>query len=288
MLKKFLLALAISASAISFYAQSHDHTLCQGIIEENDMQIPISPRNTGGISEADFNKVLDTVNSYYKPIIDRQGGNLNIRRLWSNNTVNASAQRSGDEYVINMYGGLARHPAITKDGFMLVACHEMGHHIGGAPKSGWFGWASNEGQSDYFANLKCLRALFTDQENADFVANTEIPAQVQTDCQEAFQTQVDENQCMRAAMAGLSVSLLFKSVRKESEDPKFNTPDPEHVRETQDDHPATQCRLDTYFQGALCTKNLSEGLDDENPAIGTCEYGHQFTSGLRPLCWYKP
>jgi Zn-dependent protease with chaperone function len=54
-----------------------------------------------------------------------------------------------------MFGGLARDPLVTKDGFSAVICHEIGHHIAGAPRKG-FSWASNEGQADYFATTKCL------------------------------------------------------------------------------------------------------------------------------------
>jgi hypothetical protein len=33
-----------------------------------------------------------------------------------------------------MFGGLARHELVTDDGFMMVVCHETGHHLGGAPR----------------------------------------------------------------------------------------------------------------------------------------------------------
>ena len=33
-----------------------------------------------------------------------------------------------------MFGGLAGHETITTDAFALVACHELGHHIGGAQR----------------------------------------------------------------------------------------------------------------------------------------------------------
>jgi len=71
-------------------------------------------------------------------------------------------------------------------------------------------------------------------------------------------------------------------------DPAFDTPDPNVVAETDDSHPATQCRLDTYLQGALCTKPVSEAFSDEDPAPGACTRSQGYAVGMRPLCWYKP
>ena len=61
---------------------------------------------------------------------------------------------------------------ITVDGMALVACHEMGHHMGGAPKiDGWYGssWATNEGGADYYGTLKCARRFFAGDDNASIV-----------------------------------------------------------------------------------------------------------------------
>jgi len=43
----------------------------------------------------------------------------------------ASVDKQGQQF-IHMFGGLARHPLMTEDAFLLVACHEFGHHYGGA------------------------------------------------------------------------------------------------------------------------------------------------------------
>ena len=44
-----------------------------------------------GISEADFNEVLDNVQSIYTPIFKSFGANLVINRAWNDSTVNAYA-----------------------------------------------------------------------------------------------------------------------------------------------------------------------------------------------------
>ncbi|MBX3022277.1 MAG: hypothetical protein KF799_11445 [Bdellovibrionales bacterium] len=245
----------------------------------------------GGINEKDFNEVLDQVEQYYTPVIAAKGGNLRVNRYWTDDTVNASASQMGSTWVINMYGGLARHQVMTKDGFMLVACHEIGHHIGGAPKGeGWFGvsWATNEGGADYFATLRCLRNLFQPADSAEFVATQEIDAAVRQKCEEIYSTQDEENMCMRSAMAGRAGAMLFHVLRKQASAPQFTTPDPTIVSRMDDAHPGTQCRLDTYYQGGLCVHDRNIELSNYDANVGTCTMANGNHDGLRPLCWFKP
>lgn len=262
--------------------------LCEGFLPQNDMKIPIGSYEAKGISQEQFNQVMDRVEKIYGPEIAARGGRLVLKRLWDNPTVNASAQRMGNDYVLNMYGGLARHESITQDGMALVVCHEMGHHIGGAPKyGGGNNWASNEGQSDYFANMKCLRRMFAD-EGASFTRPKGDDAGPRPACEASFQSEADRAMCVRGSMAGMSVTTLFRILRRESVIPRFDTPDPAVVSRMYDAHPGTQCRLDTYFAGSVCSASVTDEVDQRDPAKGTCTAASGHSSGLRPLCWYKP
>ncbi|NQZ00648.1 MAG: hypothetical protein HRT45_08270 [Bdellovibrionales bacterium] len=287
-----LLTFAAALIAGGFTFSAHNHELCEGFVPENDMKISTVGihAETSNVTEADFNDVLDDIEAYYTGVVADLGGSLTVNRLWTNETVNASAQRRGSTYIINMYGGLARHPAITIDGFMLVACHEMGHHLAGAPKvSGWFNtWASNEGQSDYYSSLRCLRWMLEDEDNAQWIEDNGVDAYAMEKCQEVYSTQEEENLCARIAMAGKSVTYLFKDLKDLPEDMNFNTPDPNEVGSTNDRHPDPQCRLDTYFQGALCFHDMDESLSDTDPTQGTCNRSEGAEIGIRPLCWFAP
>ncbi|MGE3683141.1 MAG: hypothetical protein AB7G93_15570 [Bdellovibrionales bacterium] len=283
------------AGLVSFLAAaplSESHVLCKGFLPENDLKIPVSVFQKGGLTEAQFNEVLDKVEAYYTPVIAELDATLVVNRDWEDPTVNASANQSGNRYVINMYGGLARHETITPEGFTLVACHEIGHHIGGAPKvSGWWNtWASNEGAADYFATLRCLRAVFPADENAKWAQahEGEIDSVLKQRCEELYQTQDEEILCMRSGMAGFSGASLFHAMHEEETVPRFDTPDPSEVTETDDNHPATQCRLDTYYQGGLCVHDMSVPLSDSDYTQGTCTEASGHTVGLRPRCWFKP
>lgn len=262
--------------------------LCEGFLPPNDLSIPVGSPEDKGITKEQFDAVMDQAEALYAPVIAARGGTFKLNRLWENPTVNASAQRQGSTYIVNMYGGLARHETITQDGMALVVCHELGHHLGGAPKYRSMGWASNEGQSDYFANLKCLHRIFGEAGAQNFTRLASDETTAREFCAQSYVKPADIELCVRASMAGMSVTTLLRVLRGETKIPRFDTADPAVVSQTQDSHPGTQCRLDTYFSGSLCPRPVADPLDERNPALGTCTRASGFTVGLRPLCWYKP
>ena len=284
--KLLLSAFSVLLLASALPAAASD---CPGFLPPNDLKIPVGSADARGIIETQFNEVITTIEKLYKPVVAAQGRVLQINRLWTDATVNATASQSGNKDVLNMYGGLARHEAVTMDGFALVVCHELGHHLGGAPKKGGFsGWASNEGQSDYYANLKCLRQVFADPAASAFTRTKESDGLAQQECDAAFSAPADRAICFRAAMAGKSVAYLFKALRNETVTPGFDTPDANVVTAMFSDHPGTQCRMDTYLAGSLCRQPVAAPLSNTDPAAGACTRSAGFPGGFRPLCWYKP
>lgn len=259
-------------------ARAAEKRVCAGFLPENTLNIPIGPVHADGVAEDRFNRVLDRVEKVYKGAFKKRGKELVVRRNWDDGTVNAYAQQDGDKWIISMYGGLARHPAVTEDGFAVVACHEIGHHIGGYPNKGY--WATNEGGSDYFATLKCLRQVLP--QSWPFTVDEGV-AKACRDARGVFSAK----DCERAAMAGLSVSNLLAELGGEGA-LSFATPDPTVVDEMMDWHPPAQCRLDTYFQGALCAKRVGAELSSTDPNKGACTARNKDRVGLRPRCWYKP
>jgi hypothetical protein len=295
MMKKWGILLALAISTQSAFTCVEDGS--KGFLPDNNLYISADDKNASGLTEEQFHKVIDQVSAVYEPIISSMGGTLNVERNWDDGTVNAYAMRRGGTWNVAMFGGLARHQTITADGFALVVCHEIGHHIGGAPKKGgggmWGGganaWASNEGQSDYFATLKCLRKAFLNDDNASILSGMEIPELVKTECEATFKGNLAEQLiCQRGAMAGASVANLFAALRNLPSAPKFDTPDPAVVRKTDDNHPAAQCRLDTYFQGAICGMDDNTDVDQRDANTGVCSTANNDTKGVRPLCWFKP
>ncbi|MFS4459809.1 hypothetical protein [Bdellovibrio sp. HCB2-146] len=289
-IRRAVTGLALIATLGFTHHTASEKTLCAGFLPPNNMNIPVGLFSTGGISEQQFNDVLDRIEKIYKADVERKGDTLRINRLWSDGTVNASAQRMGNTQVLNMYGGLARHPATNIEGFALVACHEFGHHNGGAPKTaGWFGggWATNEGGSDYFATLKCLRRFFAEDDNEAILKGLDLDPVASAACEAQFTNRQDQLLCLRSSLAGQSVANLFQALKKETTPPTFGTPDKSEVRRTNDNHPATQCRLDTYFAGMLCVAKESEEPSNSDYKQGSC-YAPRDTAGVRPRCWFAP
>lgn len=268
-----------------------------GFVPENDLYIAADQKGlNGGITETEFNDAIDEVEQIYAPIVSSMGGKLQIERNWKDGTVNAYASQSGKIWTVAMFGGLARHNTITKDAMSLVVCHELGHHIGGAPKKGgggWWGgntasWASNEGQSDYFAVLKCLRKAWNNDNNVAIAKNLNAPRLVVDGCKRATKNNaLDTALCIRTSMAGKSVSDLFSALSNLPAT-KFETPDRAVVTKTDDNHPKAQCRLDTYYQGSMCDVNMNEDVSATDEVKGTCHGSLGYKVGTRPLCWFKP
>jgi hypothetical protein len=185
---------------------------------------------------------------------------------------------------INMFGGLARHPMITPDGFMLVVCHELAHHIGGLPRAGW---AAVEGQSDYFGTMKCMRRILENDDNQSIISKMSIDLEATVKCQQVYKNQNEIALCQRIAMAGKSLALLLGDIAGTTKI-SFDTPDKTEVVNTSPAHPDTQCRLDTLFQGILCDKSWDQDVSEDNSITGVCTDRSKDTLGARPLCWYKP
>lgn len=289
-MKKWILTSLVLSLFISFSAFTCTEDGSEGIVPENDLYIAADADGLldSNIDEDAFNKIIDKVVEIYTPIVKGMGGNLDVSRNWENGTVNAYAQRIGTTWRISMFGGLARHKTITPDGFALVVCHEIGHHIGGAPRKGTR-WASNEGQSDYWANLKCLRKAFKNDNNKEIVSKMKVPADIKAGCMKQFgEDKPDTYLCQRNAMAGLSTAYLFQALRRQETAPKVSTPDQNKVSRTNDRHPGTQCRLDTYYAGSICLVSENEDVDTNDEEKGVCYRANGKEIGSRPLCWFKP
>lgn len=270
--------LTVSAMACDIHGRS-------GFMPENNMSFSVDDKSAGGITEAQFNKVLDKVSTVFSSVVAKTGRKFVIERRWTDSTVNAFAhQKVAGVDTIVMYGGLARHPETTEDAMALVACHELGHHLGGAPKESSLPWASNEGQADYWGSMKCLRQYFSDEDNATAIKNVAVPKEVVAQCELIYKNENELAMCERTAMAGLALGKLLASGKAVS----FTTPDTSAVKVTYDGHPAAQCRLDTYYQGSLCDHDLSQTVSNTDANVSVCTLKNGDTVGNRPLCWFKP
>lgn len=276
----------------------HDHLDC---FPKNNLHLDDSFYfMASGVTEEKFNSIIDQVAGNYTDIVNSHGGSLELERLWDDSTVNASARQDGDSWKVTMYGGLARRPEVTEDGFAMVICHELGHHLGGFPFKGER-WAASEGQSDYFAAQACARRIWG-QDYAVNAAFRDVAPQIVRDrCDSAFSDASEQDLCYRTAIAGQSVSTLLATIRNQKP-PRFETPDSREVAFTYELHPDGQCRLDTYFAGSVCSKPFPsheipgrQHPDGQGSVLAesvasqvSCSDTSLVSVGKRPRCWFAP
>ncbi len=258
------------------------------------------------MSEAEFQQRIKTLQDLYAPIVARHGGKLSISGDWKGEKPNAAASQRLGSWQVKTTGGLARRPELTGDGFSLILCHELGHHLGGfsiAPAQGPMErpWASNEGQSDYFSTQVCARKLWA----PDFATNAEfrkiVSEKAQKKCDSVWVNTADQDLCYRILTAVESMIKTMSTLMNKPM-PDFETPDLTVVPETSHKHPPVQCRMDTTTQGALCQAVFNESLipgksvpgginsleAEQEAATFSCAAFSGFNIGLRPTCWFKP
>jgi hypothetical protein len=262
----------------------------------NRLRFPVNP-GRGQMSIGIWNAVMKKVSSMMAQMPSQvPNARIRILPMWDNSDVNAYATITEVETspgimtqqrVIAMFGGLARHPLMTVDGFALVACHEIGHHFGGYPRKG-DSFASAEGQADYYGTAKCLRQIFAGENNVQLMARRPVDMTARLRCKNAFpKNQEDAAICMRSAMAGITLAKTLGSLGGPAEVLDLKTPEREVVAETNVSYPSTQCRLDTYFRGALCPEDSRRPMSFQNPNQGACRQRSVFDFGARPVCWFK-
>lgn len=261
----------------SLLAVNNDAIPCS-LIPDNKMEIPT---NSGtGVSKEEFEELIKEFIKVNGPLAREKGYNLVIKNLWDDKTVNANTTRSGNKWIINAFGGLARYNGVDADTYVLVLCHELGHQIGGYPKSGW---VSFEGQSDYYATSKCYRRMSYSRK-----VSFEVPLIVEQYCSILHRSREEILMCINGSLVGEKLANVLNSMSRGAKAISFNTPDKTQVSETDESHPKPQCRLDTYFAGSVCGEPYNVDFSDREAITGACveEKGH--IVGTRPRCWYKP
>lgn len=246
-------------------------------------KISISMDTQSNISEQEFNKIISDIDEIYQPIFKDKGLSLQSFANWRSSQVNARATRSGRVRKIIIFGGMGRHPLVNSDELSLIVCHEIGHHLGGAPKAS--AWASGEGQADYFATMKCLRKLFLKFPKT--IDAIELPRSIVQNCQKSFANEADIQVCIRSNLAGLNIATLFSTL-SDINAPDPNITDSNIVTYTNHRHPVPQCRFDTYSAGALCLVDHIDDFSSKDETMGACHYRNGDSEGLRPKCWFAP
>ena len=259
-----------------------------GFLPLNNLEIPVGIKTSSELQEIETQNLLKRLENIYRPYAQGYGVNLSVKFDWNNPEVNAFASRPDPKtYLITMTGGFARFPGMTYDAYMMVFCHELGHHFAGAPLK-QNSWASAEGQSDYWASMKCLRKVFSTDDNSKKLSGKAIPNEVKKKCDQIYINDNERKICYRISLAAFKLTNLMNQMQNIARGVDFLTPNSKITPSTILSHPDNQCRLDTYFNGILCDKDFSEKTTETDYRQGTCTEESGYTVGVRPRCWFKP
>ncbi|MGI4992821.1 hypothetical protein ACRXCV_09340 [Halobacteriovorax sp. GFR7] len=189
-------------------------------------------------SEGEFREVIESVLSIYDQKLP-QGKNRQVDINWESKTLNASVgyKRHSESVRFSFHGEFVRKNKLSKDAFALIACHEVGHIIGGYPKVMPTQKYSSEAQSDYFATNECLKKYFV-ANSAENVDISGISSEKLSQCK-------DDKLCLRGLGAIRDASVIYpgSDINAKSD----------HISKVTifNDYPQNQCRVDTLKAGLL-------------------------------------
>jgi hypothetical protein len=207
------------------------------------------------VSRTKFKRMIKRMETTFGDEVKAKlGCTYKVNDMWTDGTVNSQAYQQDGHCYVDAFGGLAKYPSITELGYYGVACHELGHHMGGAPLYPGDVMA-DEGEADTWSTLYCMKKLgFSDEQIVSGSKN------------------------LGNVLAELN-----------GEQPVSDTNlDMSKVRRTAHEHPRAQCRYQTYLAGLACKGSGDMSMSD--PKVGGCfSYPHGVAApDDRPLCWFKP
>ncbi len=253
-----------------------------------------TPYDINDLDQAAFDRIVGTIIDIYQPELKEKGGVFRVKKFWDDEEETARSWFI-EEYdrqtglirqvrEVELIGGLARQPMLDRDAFAMVVCHEIGHHLGGAPR--FLGYSA-EAQADYFAAAKCMKRFLATTPDEPAAA-APVPQELERECAAAYPGDQERAICHRNLRAAETLARWFAHSR-ETTLPDLSSRDPTRRESTLDrGYPNPQCRLDTMVAGALCTVAAEEPFSDDAADVGACTRDNGHERGARPRCWFSP
>ena len=237
-----------------------------------------------GLTEEQFNTLIDEIDRIYQPIFKGLGMELVFERKYEDDTINAYCNFDAGTATVSLMGGLAKHPLMTPDSYALVITHEIGHVLSGRvryPNS----WAGSEGNSDNYATQVGAKKVFSEISggcNCGFLPSSSYEGNYKRELQscEKFNTIDERTICERTIKGSLELAAILANLGDETA-PTLRTMDRSIARKTQYEHPKAACRLAAYYDGAMSDKRW-----DDRVIPLTKAQQFKFSAVDRPNCWY--
>lgn len=244
-------------------------------LPENDIVVNTKFKS---VQTQEYLNTIRTFESYWGKFLSRHyNKTIKINKI-DENTVRAYATRDfSDNLEIYISKGMLSYQFMNPRLLNMILCHELGHYIGGAPKS--FrgktkrrGWSSAEGQADYFSTSKCIPKMFNDG----------ILTLMDIHSTKSCDTLI----CHNMHKLSFDISVFYASLKTGSVNISKELRDSFVVRKTIYTHPRPQCRFDTLLSGAQCSFKYNESFDDSDAFIGSCMDDFVKVND-RPECWFS-
>ncbi|WP_438027199.1 trypsin-like serine peptidase [Sorangium sp. So ce233] len=273
-----------------------------------------SGRDAGDVTtEQAFDLANRAVDVYRDPMRDHQArfavavGTATATRL------EIAADRT---WYIHLGFDLRKVGMTPPDVVSFIACHEIGHALGGFPfkrshvqhrqveglATGQYGTVSSaEGQSDYFATKECLPRIWSTEREVNAMFRETVTAYAKAGCDAAWEDVGAQDLCYRIAAVAEDFGRWARRAGDSRPAPDLSTPHTGEVMVTNENNSPLQCRVDTMFQGALCATRFRgtaipglippyEQVLTFSPEVEAAAAPDSCTEGTgsRPRCWFKP
>lgn len=262
---KDLFALCLSLLTLSSFAQQTD---------PGRYRIEVGDPTTSTVTEKSFNTIPLIINSQHSQDFKKFKIKTKVNTYWEKPFFTAWVQElAPKDYSINFWGGVTRIPGMNDNGLALFACHEVGHLLGGKPRSKIknFLWASAEGQSDYFATSICLKKYFANKAKRGQLEEPKINRKLYTRCVTKYPETQDFLICTNIMSAIEAFARVLNHI--DPEKPKINLfkISPAAKETMYNSYPEGQCRIETLRAGNFCAPQ---------------DYPCQEKDNIRPQCWF--
>lgn len=170
---------------------------------------------------------------------------------WKYPYMSAWANKNGEVFSINFWGGFARIPIMTLSTWEFIVCHEIGHIIGGHPMQTIkdYDWASSEGQSDHFAVTECLPHYYSSLKG--FLEREFVSTPLELDkC--LTEDPLKQQTCLSILAGARGFAGILKYMKLAKDKPHFETPAPRTENLIRNSYPTPQCRMDIAFNATDC------------------------------------
>jgi hypothetical protein len=220
------------------------------------------------VSHEEVDKVVSEIEKIYIPLFkEKYNVNFKIKLKQNNPIYYAFADKGpGNEWFIEIHGGYLSATSMTETTLALLMCHEIGHLDGGEPffkSSRYIQNASVEGQADFYATNECLKKYLKSKEILAHpkASKSGIAKKI---CLTSY---IEDSEDFIICQHSLNASYNLQKIHKPEDSISFEMNDLSVRDTTLEEHPSSQCRLDTYVMGAIALENDDIQLK-------------------KPRCWY--